>query len=196
MDDTGLNPTCCNCTTACDREDVLDRHEERLFIVTWRNRNVLIYCIHQLHDLSLVLRVAVERSKSGTADNRSVVSIEVVESKKVANLHLYEIKHFRIVNKVNLVKENDDSRHVHLTGEQDVLTGLRHRTIGSCHYEDCTIHLSGTGYHVLHIVGVARAVNVCVVTLCSLILYVRSVDCDTSFLLLRSVVDRVERTYI
>ena len=85
-------------------------------------------------------------------------------------------------------------RHVHLTGEQHVLVGLRHRTVRSGNYQDGTVHLSGTRNHVLHIVGVSRAVHVSVVAVGGLVLDVRRVDRDTALLLLGSVVDRVERT--
>ena len=39
-------------------------------------------------------------------------------------------------------------------------------------YDDSTVHLSSTSYHVLDIVGVAWAVYVCVVTICGLVLNV------------------------
>ena len=39
-----------------------------------------------------------------------------------------------------------------------------------------------------------RTVNVSIVTICSLIFYVRSIDSNTSFFFFRSVVDRIERT--
>ena len=75
-----------------------------------------------------------------------------------------------------------------------MLASLRHRTISSSNYDDSTVHLSSTSYHVLYVVGVTRAVYVSVVTVSCFILYVRSVDSDTSFLFFRSVIDRIERT--
>ena len=72
-----------------------------------------------------------------------------------------------------------------------MLTGLLHRTVGCCNNEDCAVHLSSAGDHVLDIVGVAGAVNVCIVTGCGLILNVSGVDCYTSCLFLGSVVDLV-----
>src|SRR5690606_8197725 len=53
-------------------------------------------------------------------------------------------------------------------------------------------HLGSTGDHVLHVVGVARAVNVRVVTNFGVVLYVSGVDGDTTSLLFRSGVDLVE----
>ena len=75
-----------------------------------------------------------------------------------------------------------------------MLTSLRHRTIGSCNYDNSTVHLRSTSYHILHIVGVTRTVYVCVVTICSFIFYVRGIDGNTTFFFFRSVIDRIERT--
>ncbi len=77
-----------------------------------------------------------------------------------------------------------------------MLTCLRHRTISSSNYDDSTIHLSGTSYHVLHIVGVSRAVNVRIVTISGFILNVSSVNSNTALFFLRSVVDLIERLNI
>ena len=74
-----------------------------------------------------------------------------------------------------------------------MLAGLGHRAVGSSNHDDCTVHLSSTGNHVLHIVSVSRAVNVSVMTVGGLVLYVSGVDCDTALLFLGSVVDLVER---
>src|SRR5690606_5492274 len=79
-----------------------------------------------------------------------------------------------------------------LTGQQDVLAGLRHRTIGSRANQDRAVHLRSTGDHVLHIVGVTWAVNVRVVANGRVILNVRRVDGDTARLLFRSRIDLVE----
>jgi len=54
-----------------------------------------------------------------------------------------------------------------------MLARLRHRTIGGGHDQDRTIHLGGARDHVLHIVRMARAVHVRVVTVFRLILNVR-----------------------
>ena len=74
-----------------------------------------------------------------------------------------------------------------------MLVGLGHGTVSSGYHEDGAIHLGGTRYHVLHIVGVSRAVYVSVVTRSGLVLDVSGVDGDTTLLLLGGVVDRVER---
>ena len=71
-------------------------------------------------------------------------------------------------------------RNANLTGEQHVLASLGHRAVGGGHNEDSAIHLGSTGNHVLHEVGVARAVDVSVVTLLGLVLDVGDVDGDTA----------------
>src|SRR5699024_6607878 len=84
-----------------------------------------------------------------------------------------------------------DGGHAHLTGQQDVLTGLSHGAVGGGDDQDSTVHLSGAGDHVLDIVGVARAVDVGVVTLVGLILHMGGVDGDAALPLLGGLVDHV-----
>ena len=93
----------------------------------------------------------------------------------------------------HLVHEHDDVGHVHLPGEQDVLARLRHRAVGGGHHQDRAVHLRGARDHVLHVVGVARAVDVRVVALRRLVLHVRRRDRDAARLLFRRLVDLVER---
>jgi hypothetical protein len=59
------------------------------------------------------------------------------------------------------------------------------------HHQDRAVHLRRTGDHVLHIVGVARAVHVRVVPVGRLVLHVRGVDRDAARLLFRRRVDLV-----
>src|SRR5690606_36894343 len=87
-----------------------------------------------------------------------------------------------------------DGRHTHLTGEQDVLPGLRHRAVGGGHNQDRTVHLSGTGDHVFHVVSVSRAVHVSIVTGFRFILHVGGGDGDAPLFFFRSVVDGIEST--
>jgi hypothetical protein len=72
-----------------------------------------------------------------------------------------------------------------------VLTGLRHRAVGGRHDQDRAVHLGRAGDHVLHIVGVARAVDVRIVTRGRLVLDVGRVDRDAARLLFGSCVDLV-----
>ena len=59
--------------------------------------------------------------------------------------------------------------------------------------EDRTVHLGGTGDHVLDVVGVPRTVDVGVVPRLRLVLDVRDRDGDTALALLGRLVDLVER---
>ena len=70
-----------------------------------------------------------------------------------------------------------------------MFSGLGHRAVGSGNYEDRAVHLSSAGDHVFNIVGVARAVNVSIVTLFGLIFYVSGVNCYTSCLFFGSFID-------
>jgi hypothetical protein len=85
-----------------------------------------------------------------------------------------------------------DLGYTYLTAEQDVLAGLWHGTIGSSHHEDGTVHLRSTRHHVLHIVSVAWAIHVCVVTGSRRILHVCGVDGDTALFFLGCVIDGIE----
>ena len=61
------------------------------------------------------------------------------------------------------------------------------------HHQDGAVHLRRAGDHVLHVVGVARAVDVRVVAVLGLVLHVRGGDGDAALALLRRLVDLVVR---
>ena len=86
--------------------------------------------------------------------------------------YIGKIEELGVIHQVALVQEHDDRRHVHLTGEQDVLARLRHRAVHRGDHQDRAIHLRGAGDHILHVVGVPWAVDVRVVTLLRLIFHV------------------------
>ena len=94
-----------------------------------------------------------------------------------------------VVDQIDLVHEHDELRHADLAGEQDVLAGLRHRAVGRRDDEDAAVHLRGAGDHVLHIIGVARAIDVRIVARGGLILDVRGRDGDAALALLGRLVD-------
>ena len=114
---------------------------------------------------------------------------EAVFAEEVADVHLNEVDELRIVDHVALVEEDDDIRNADLTGEQDVLTGLRHDAIGGGDDEDRGVHLGGAGDHVLDVVSVPRAVDVGVVTLLGLVFFVGGVDRDATSPFLGAGVD-------
>ncbi len=195
VDNTRFDTTCSNGTTTCDGEYVFNWHEEIFINIARRKRNPSVNCVHEFHDLFNPLRFEVQTTESRTADNRSVVAVETVERQEVTDFHFNEVEQFRVVNQVNFVHENNHSRYTYLFCQQDVLASLRHRTIRCSNNEDSAVHLSSTRYHVLHIVGVTRTVNVCVVTSCSLIFNVSGVDGNTTLFFFRSIVDRIERSH-
>ena len=193
LDNTSFNTTSSYSTTTSDREYVLNRHQERFINITRRQRNPSVASIHQFHDLVFPLSNAVQCTQCRTLDKRSVVTIEIISRQQLTHFHFNKFQHFGVINHIALVHEYNQPRNVYLTSQQNVFASLRHRTISCCNYDDSTIHLSGTSYHVLYVVGVSRAVNVSIVTSCSLILYVRSIDSNTSFLFFRSVINLIER---
>ena len=197
---TALNTAGRNGAAAGDGEHVLNRHQERLVGVALRGRDVLIDSVHQLEDalaLRRILRIGaavldiLQSLQRGTADDRDLVAREAVGAQQLANLHLDQLKQLFVVHHIGLVQEDNDVVNADLTGQQDVLTGLRHRAVRSRHDQDRAVHLGSAGDHVLHVVGVAGAVNVSIVTLLGLILDVRGVDRDAARLLFRRLVDLV-----
>ena len=189
MDDTGLDTTGDDRSTSGDGEDVLDRHEEGLVDSSLGKRDVGIHRVEQLVDALRGLGVVGvgHRLVGGSPDDRAVGAIEAVLGEQVPHLLLDEVDEIGIVNLVALVDEDDDAGNADLASEQDVLLRLGHGTVSSCDDDDCTIHLGSTGDHVLDVVGVARAVDVCVVAVLGLVLDVSRVDGDTTCLLFRLV---------
>ena len=184
-----------NGSTTSNREDVLHGHQERLVLVADGVWNAVVHGGHELHDLVTPGGVSFESLEAGHANNRSVVAVEALAGEQLANLDLDELEDFLVVDHVGLVQRDEQVRNTHLLGEQNVLTGLCHRTVSGGNHEDCTVHLCGTGDHVLDVVGVTGGVNVCIVTLVGLILHVGDVDGDTALTLFRSRVDGREVAY-
>src|SRR5699024_133161 len=177
---------------AGDREDVLDRHEEGLVRLTLRVRDGRVAGLHEVDDGVDPLLLALERLERRDGDDRGLL-VEVLRSQQLPHLHLDELEDLLVVDHVALVQRDEDVRDADLAREQHVLAGLRHRAVGGRHDEDRAVHLGGTGDHVLDVVGVPRGVDVRVVALVRLVLDVGDVDRDATSLLLRRLVDLVER---
>ncbi|MNE41454.1 hypothetical protein D3C80_1355270 [compost metagenome] len=136
------------------------------------------------------MRVTVfDRGQGRALDHRNVVARELVRAQQLAHFHLDQLQQFLVVDHVDLVQEHHQGRNADLTRQQDVLAGLRHRAVSGRAHQDRAVHLSRARDHVLHVVGVAGAVDVRVVTVSRLILDVRGVDGDAARLLFRRVVD-------
>ena len=73
-----------------------------------------------------------------------------------------------------------------------MLLGLSHGAVGGGDDQDSAVHLSSTGDHVLHVVGVTGAVHVSVVAGIGLVLDVSNGDGDAALALLGGLVDHVE----
>ena len=126
-------------------------------------------------------------------DDGDVVAGKLVERQQLAQFHLDQLDQLGVVHQVDLVQVDHQRRHADLTGEQDVLPGLRHRAVGGGHHQDRAVHLRRAGDHVLHIVGVAGAIDVRVVAVLRLVLDVRGGDRDAARLFFRRLVDLVVR---
>ena len=107
--------------------------------------------------------LVLQRAQRRALDDRNVVARELILRQQLADFHLDQLQQLRVVNHVDLVQEHHQRRNADLAGEQDVLAGLRHRAVGGRHHQDRAVHLRRAGDHVLHIVGVAGAVDVGIV---------------------------------
>src|SRR5438094_10375380 len=192
LDLAALDPAGNDRATTFDREDVLDRHHERLVEGTLRDRDVAVDRIHQLHDRVFPLGVALERLERRDLDDRDVVAGELILREQLADLELDQLQDLGVVDRVDLVEGDDDPRHADLARQQDVLPGLRHRAVGGGHDQDRAVHLGGAGDHVLDVVRVPGAVDMRVVPLLGFVLDMGGRDRDAASLLLGSVVDRIE----
>src|SRR5215213_7296570 len=192
MDDALLDAAGRDRAAAGDREDVLDRHQERPVEGTLGLRDVGVEVTGELEDLLHRALVALERLQRRADHERDVVARELVLREQLADLDLDELEELLVVDHVRLVEEHDDVGHADLAGEHDVLARLRHGPVGGRNDQDRAIHLSGPGDHVLDVVGVTGTVDVGVVAVLRLVLHVRGGDRDTALLLLRSVVDLLE----
>ena len=191
LEDAALDTTGRDGAATFNVEHVFHRHQERLIDRALRHRDVIIDRRDEREDLLLLLGVAVERLERAAFDDRDFVARKFILREQIAHFHLDEIEKFRIVHHVDLVQENDDRRHADLAREQDVLARLRHRAVRGADDQDGAVHLRRAGDHVLHVVGVAGAIDVRVVALVALIFHVRGVDRDAALFFFRRVIDRI-----
>ena len=109
------------------------------------------------------LRVALQRLQRRHPHHRRVIARELVLGEQLAHLELHQLEQLLVIDHVDLVQRHHDRRHPHLAGQQHVLTGLGHRTVGRRHHQDRPIDLRRTGDHVLDVVSVTRHVDMRVV---------------------------------
>ncbi len=192
LDDALLDAAGRDGAAAGDREDVLDRHQERLVELADRLGDVVVERCRQLEDLLLGSLVTLERLERRAGDERNVVARELVGGEQLADLDLDQLEQLVVIDHVRLVEEHDDVRHADLARQQDVLACLGHRAVGRGDDEDRAVHLRGAGDHVLDVVGVTGAIDVGVMAILGLVLDVSGRDRDPALALLGSVVDRIE----
>src|SRR6185369_15500529 len=162
-----------------NRADVLDRHEEWLVECALWHRDIGVESIHEILDLHCPLVLVVlcfESLESRTADNWRIRAVIAVLGEKVSNFTLDEVDEILVLYCVAFIEENNDFWHSDLLCEEDVLSGLCHRAVDRGNHEDSAVHLSGTGDHVLDVVGVSWGVDVRVVSSVRLVLDVSERD--------------------
>ncbi len=182
-----------NRAAARNRENVLDRHQERLILRTLRLRNVAIHLLHQLQDrvMADLGLLALERRQRRALHDRNVVARELIFRQELAHLKLHQLQKLGIVDHVDLVQKHHKRRNADLARQKNMLARLRHRAVRRRNNEDRAVHLRCARDHVLHIVGVAGAVDMRIVTVRRLIFDMRRRNRDAARLLFRSLVNLV-----
>src|SRR4029077_11839540 len=120
LQNASLNTTGRDGAAAFNVEHVFDWHQERLIDWPIWDRHVIVDRFHEREDLLLRVGVAIERLERATPDNRDFVARKFVLRQQIAHFHLDEIEKLGVVHHVDLVEENDDGRHAHLSRQQDV----------------------------------------------------------------------------
>src|SRR5262249_61192765 len=86
-----------------DRENVLDRHQERPVHRPWRRRNVAVHRFHQLPDRLVRLRVLrlLVRLQGAPANHRHVVPRKVVLLQQLSHFQLHQVHNLRVAPHVD-----------------------------------------------------------------------------------------------
>src|SRR5438552_1244320 len=154
LENPALNTAGGDGAAAFNVKHVFDRHQEWLINRPLGNRNVIVDRLHEGDYLLLRLRIALPRFQRTTLNNRDFVSGKFILCEEIAHFHLDQIEKLGVINHVDLIQENDNRGHTHLSRKEDVFAGLWHRSIRGGDNQDRAIHLCCTGDHVLDIVGV------------------------------------------
>src|SRR6266571_3267717 len=118
---------------ARDRENIFNRHQERLFNLPLGDRHRLIHRRHQRVNLLFPLGFPVQRAQRRQTDHGNIVAWKLIALQQLAYFQFHQIEQLRIIHRIALVQGHDDVRHSHLPRQQNMLARLRHRTIGRRH---------------------------------------------------------------
>src|ERR1700676_200038 len=77
---------------AGNRENVFNRHGERLIDIAHRQRHFLVHRGHELVDLFFPLLIAIQRLQRGTANDRTRVARKLVRLQQFANFEFDQLK--------------------------------------------------------------------------------------------------------
>lgn len=191
LEDTTLNAARNDGATAGNGEDVLDGHEEGLVEITLGRGNPGVDGFEELVNLGIadVVPPVLKRTERGPHNDGRIITLEVVLAEQLAHLHLDKLQHLGVLNRVDLVDENDDPLHTDLASEKKMFPRLRHLAVGGGDDDDGAVHVGRTRNHVLDVIGVTGAVDVRVVPVFGGVLEMRGGDGDTTLPFLGSAVD-------
>src|SRR5579872_3104831 len=116
-----------------NREDVFDRHQERLIQFALRLRHTLVDRIHQGINLRFPLGLAIQSTQRRQTNHRHIVAGKLVRLQQLSNFELNQIQQLGIIHRVTFIQRDDDVRHAHLASQQNVLARLRHGAVGRGH---------------------------------------------------------------
>jgi len=157
--------------------------------------DIVVHRIHEFPDgfgFFGIGIIGLQGLQGGAADDGDIVAGELVLLEKFPELQFDQVQKLRIIDEIDLVHIYHHIGHLDLAGQEDVLAGLGHGTVGGRHDEDCAVHVGGAGDHVLDVVGMAGAIDVGVVPFVRLVLHMGDIDRNTSLLFLWGIVDGVK----
>ena len=191
LEDAALDTTGRDRAAAFNVEHIFHRHQKGQIDRAFRDGDIIIDRCNQRHNLRFLLGVPVERLERAAFDDWNLVAGKFILREEIAHFHFNEIEQFRIVDHVDLVQEHDDRGHPDLARQENMLARLRHRTVSRGDDEDRAVHLGGAGDHVFHIIGVARAIDVRIMALVTLIFHVGGINGNAALFFFRRIIDRI-----